>query len=65
MQHPPCWLTGRAVDELQKGEHLEAFTRLHKEFIDAFEKEERLLSPTKHSALGPVWLAHAKKTAPY
>jgi hypothetical protein len=71
MQHPPCWLTGRAVDELQKGEHLEAFTHLHKEFLDAFEKEERLLSPTKHSALyrtnimrtgwkiGNFWYFHA------
>jgi Phosphotransferase enzyme family len=70
MQHPPYWLTGRAVDELQKGQHLTAFTRLHEEFIDAFEKEERLLSPTKHGTLyrtnimtgwkiGNFWYFHA------
>ncbi|PSS16501.1 hypothetical protein M430DRAFT_50880 [Amorphotheca resinae ATCC 22711] len=71
MQHPPCWLTGRAIDELQEGEHLEAFTRMHTEFLDAFEKEERLLSPTKHGALyrtnimrtgwkiGNFWYFHA------
>jgi len=71
MQHPPCWLTGRAVDELQKCEHLEAFTRMHEEFMDAFEKEERLLPPTKDGALyrtnimragwkiGNFWYFHA------
>lgn len=53
MQHPPYWLSGRAVDELTKDEDIEAFTRLHKEFMDLFEEEERLLSPrsTDHGAL--------------
>ena len=45
MLHPPCWLTGRGVDQLAKGEHLEAYSSVHREFVDAFENEERLFPP--------------------
>ncbi|KAI9743717.1 MAG: hypothetical protein M1818_003033 [Claussenomyces sp. TS43310] len=49
MQQPPSWLTGRGVDQLQEGEHLEAFSCAYKEFLDAFEQEEVLLSPQESS----------------
>ncbi len=41
MLHPPHWLTDRGVDQLYKGEHLEAYSTVHNEFLDAFENEER------------------------
>jgi len=42
MLQPPHWLTGRGVDELEKGEHLLAFAELYEEFMDIFEQEELL-----------------------
>jgi hypothetical protein len=45
MLHRPSWLTGRGVDQLAKGEHLEAYSSIRGEFVDAFEKEEKLFSP--------------------
>ncbi len=71
IQHPPYWLTGQAVDELQGGERLEAFTVLHEGFLHAFEKEEKLMSLNRHSGLnhtnimrtgwkiGKLWYFHA------
>ncbi|PYI11224.1 hypothetical protein BO78DRAFT_303496 [Aspergillus sclerotiicarbonarius CBS 121057] len=44
MLHPPYWLTGRGVDQLE-GEHLDTFSDIHSEFMDAFEEEESILSP--------------------
>ncbi|KAK0101945.1 hypothetical protein ONS95_001246 [Cadophora gregata] len=41
MLHPPSWLTGRGVDQLTKGEHLDAYSSVHGEFVDAFENEEK------------------------
>ncbi|KAL9126833.1 MAG: hypothetical protein Q9217_004184 [Psora testacea] len=43
MQHPPWWLTSRGVDQLQ-GDHLIAFDEIREEFMEVFEKEERLLA---------------------
>lgn len=40
--HPPSWLTSRGVDQLAQGKHLEAYSNVHEEFVDAFEKEERM-----------------------
>jgi hypothetical protein len=48
MLHPPSWLTGRAVDQLNF-EHLEPFTRVYEEFVDAFEQQENLLPCFKDS----------------
>lgn len=45
MLHPPFWLTSRGVDQLSKGEHLEAYSKIHKEFVDTFENEERSFPP--------------------
>lgn len=44
-QHPPYWITNRSVDELE-GDHLAAFDVVRKEFMSAFEAEERLLPST-------------------
>jgi hypothetical protein len=42
MQHPPYWLTSCSLDGLD-GEHLKAYSRMHSEFLEAFETEERSL----------------------
>ncbi|KAL2869521.1 uncharacterized protein BJX67DRAFT_392056 [Aspergillus lucknowensis] len=42
MLQPPYWLTSRGVDQLQKGEHLNAFSNMHTEFTDTLEDEEQL-----------------------
>lgn len=71
MLHPPYWLTSRGVDQLTKGEHLEAYSTIHGEFVDAFEKEEGLLPPLNGEAsyrtrimrrgwtVGNFWYFHA------
>ncbi|RDL41490.1 Uncharacterized protein BP5553_01469 [Venustampulla echinocandica] len=41
MQCPPYWLSGRAVDSIEPGEHLETFRQIITEYFDAFEQEER------------------------
>lgn len=51
MLHPPFWLTSRGVDQLENGEHLDAYSRIHEEFMTAFEEEERLLPPTNSDSL--------------
>ena len=43
--HPPSWLTSRGVDELEEGEHLEAYCHVREEFMGIFEKEEKKLAP--------------------
>jgi len=42
MQHPPYWLTSCSLDGLD-GKHLEAYSSVHSEFLEAFETEERSL----------------------
>jgi hypothetical protein len=49
--HPPTWLTYRAVDQLEEGEHLDAYTSVHAEFMDAFEEEERSFPPADGDSL--------------
>ena len=49
MQHPPHWLTDRDLDQLD-GEHLAAFDEIRKEFMDVFEREEKLFSPSEQHA---------------
>ncbi|ERF74114.1 hypothetical protein EPUS_06383 [Endocarpon pusillum Z07020] len=39
MVHPPYWLTSQSVDDI----NLDQYTELHKEFMDAFQEEERTL----------------------
>ncbi|KAE8356518.1 hypothetical protein BDV28DRAFT_154542 [Aspergillus coremiiformis] len=52
MLHPPYWLTSRGVDQLYKGEHLDAFSKIHAEFMDVFEEEEQAHSQTGHKTFG-------------
>ncbi|MCJ1385572.1 hypothetical protein MMC17_008695 [Xylographa soralifera] len=41
MQNPPYWLTSQAVDHLT-GEDFAEYEKVHKEFMEAFEQEEKL-----------------------
>ena len=43
LQCPPYWLSGRSVDGMPQGEHLDAFKDMVAEFITAFEVEENLV----------------------
>lgn len=43
LQGPPYWLSGRPIDGMPPGEHLEALGDMVAEFIKAFETEEALL----------------------
>ncbi|KAK2791303.1 hypothetical protein FQN52_004980 [Onygenales sp. PD_12] len=49
MQTPPYWLTGRPIDDIEHGEHLQAFENVINEFIDAFEAQETNISHSKTS----------------
>ncbi|GAB1200703.1 hypothetical protein APSETT444_010079 [Aspergillus pseudonomiae] len=42
MLHLPYWLTSRGVDQLYNGEHLDAFSKVHAEFMNVFEEEEQV-----------------------
>lgn len=44
MIHPPYWLTGRPLDGLKPGEHLDAFNVAHAEFMTIFGEEEQAFS---------------------
>ncbi|KAI9041585.1 uncharacterized protein KD926_006659 [Aspergillus affinis] len=71
MLHPPYWLTSRGVDQLEEGEHLNAFKHMHSEFMDAFSNEEEVLSEKEPGAFsltriikrglenGSFWYSHA------
>ncbi|RDL30741.1 Uncharacterized protein BP5553_10086 [Venustampulla echinocandica] len=54
MLHPPYWLTSRGVDQLPKGEYLDAYSSVHEEFMTAFEEEEALLPPTNGGPLSHI-----------
>ncbi|KAJ5476739.1 hypothetical protein N7475_002468 [Penicillium sp. IBT 31633x] len=41
LQTPPYWLTGRPIDDIEHGEHLETFKNVMTEFIDACEGQEK------------------------
>jgi hypothetical protein len=61
-QHPPFWLSGHMVDDLQ-GEEEKAFDDMWEEFLTIFEQEDK-----KHSILGSGFcskvmrIAHRKKS---
>lgn len=46
MQNPPYWLTSQAVDHLT-GEHFAEYGKVHEEFMEAFEHQEKLQSGWK------------------
>ncbi|CAG8905889.1 unnamed protein product [Penicillium egyptiacum] len=41
LQTPPYWSTGRRIDDIEHGGHLETFEKVMNEFIDAFEEQEK------------------------
>lgn len=41
LQTPPYWLTGRPIDDIEHGEHLQRFEKVITEFMDTFEEQER------------------------
>ncbi|KAL2068508.1 hypothetical protein VTL71DRAFT_14845 [Oculimacula yallundae] len=41
LQCPPYWLSGRGIDQMEPGEHLDEFQELVLEYIDIFEQEEK------------------------
>jgi hypothetical protein len=43
LQTPPYWLTGRPIDDIEDGEHLQDFSKIMTEFIDAFAAQEQKL----------------------
>ncbi|KAJ6189761.1 hypothetical protein N7519_004669 [Penicillium mononematosum] len=42
LQTPPYWLTGRPIDDIVHGEHLETFQEVTTEFLNAFEEQEKI-----------------------
>jgi hypothetical protein len=47
------WLTGRAVDQI-KGEHLNEFDKVRKEFVHIFEEEQKLIGKEHNVSLTKV-----------
>lgn len=47
MLFPPVWFTGRRVDQLPKGQHLDAYSSICDEFQQSFEREVSVIP--KHS----------------
>ncbi|KAK0103267.1 hypothetical protein ONS95_005300 [Cadophora gregata] len=41
LQCPPYWLSGRAIDQMEPGEHLDTYHQLVMEYLEVFEQEER------------------------
>ncbi|KAH8432430.1 uncharacterized protein LDX57_010066 [Aspergillus melleus] len=44
MQTPPYWLTGRAIDTMEHGPHLETFDQVITEFMNIYEEQEASLT---------------------
>lgn len=43
LQTPPYWLTGRPIDDIERGEHLQTFEKVVIEFIEALDEQEKVL----------------------
>ena len=46
---PPVWVTGKRVDQLPPGEHLDAYHAVLEEFFDAFDREQISLPPMQNN----------------
>lgn len=65
----PIWLTGKRVDQLPPGEHLDAYHNMLEEFFDAFDRERSSFLPIRNSLTtdmmskgfetGQFWFFHA------
>ncbi|KKK21845.1 hypothetical protein ARAM_002895 [Aspergillus rambellii] len=47
LQTPPYWLSGRPIDDIEHGEHLQIFEKIIHEFIDIFEAQEQKIQGSK------------------
>lgn len=52
LQTPPYWLTGRPIDDIEHGEHLQTFQEVITEFIGAFEAQEKNIQTSDVSQAG-------------
>ena len=41
LQTPPYWLTGRPIDDIEHGEHLQTFEKIINEFMNIFEEQDQ------------------------
>ncbi|KAJ5900366.1 uncharacterized protein N7473_004436 [Penicillium subrubescens] len=58
LQTPPYWLTGRPIDDIEHGEHLQNFQSVISEFIEAFEQQEksaRTVVTSQAEIMGKCW----------
>ncbi|KAJ5976554.1 hypothetical protein N7481_010261 [Penicillium waksmanii] len=58
LQTPPYWLTGRPIDDIENGEHLQKFQEVMVEFIDAFDEQEQRLhssAPAQAEIMRKCW----------
>lgn len=55
MQTPPYWLTGRPIDDIEHGEHLQAFQEVTTEFIDTFEEQEKASDTSQAGTMRKCW----------
>lgn len=46
---PPVWVTGKRVDQLPPGEHLDAYHAVLEEFFDTFDREQISFPPLQNS----------------
>jgi hypothetical protein len=44
LQTPPYWLTGRPIDDIEHGEHLDTFQNVMTEFLNTFEEQEKRMN---------------------
>ncbi|KAL8679176.1 MAG: hypothetical protein Q9186_004520 [Xanthomendoza sp. 1 TL-2023] len=45
----PVWVTGKRVDQMPPGEHLDAYYVILEEFFDAFDREQKCFPPMQNS----------------
>lgn len=68
----PVWVTGRRVDQLPPGEHLDEYRVMLEEFFDAFDQEQNFFPPSRNGEVslttdimrkgfetGHFWFLHA------
>lgn len=50
----PVWVTGKRVDQLPPGEHLDTYHGILEEFFDAFDQEQSSFPPIQNSDILPT-----------
>lgn len=59
LQTPPYWLSGRSIDDIEHGEHLETIEKVVNEFCDAVQGQESA-SPRQKSTCDDLPISHAQ-----